>query len=93
VAEHAAAIDFLNLAIFNLPLGSPDAQGLALRDFYDGDLALYRDFEHPGGWDRSQARRFVERVFKKHPLVQPIVRRDPPLFTSNHAAFFIPHVR
>ncbi|MBI5551525.1 MAG: radical SAM protein [Desulfobacterales bacterium] len=93
VAEHAAAIDFLNLAIFNLPLGSPDAAGLALRDFYDGDLALYRDFEHPSGWDRAKARRFVERVFKKHPLVQPIVRRDPPLFTSNHAAFFIPPAR
>jgi len=93
VAEHADAIDFLNLAIFNLPLGSPDAEGLALRDFYDGDLALYRDFDHPAGWDRPQARRFVERVFKKHPLVQPIVRRDPPFFTSNHAAFFLSHAR
>ena len=93
VAEHAATIGFLNLAIFNLPLGSPDAAGLALRDFYDGDLALYRDFEHPSGWDRAKVRRFVERVFKKHPLVQPIVRRDPPLFTSNHAAFFIAPVR
>jgi hypothetical protein len=93
VAEHAAAIDFLNMAIFNLPLGSPDAEGLALRDFYDGDLALYRDFDHPAGWDRPQVRRFVERVFKKHPLVQPVVRRDPPLFTSNHAAFFLSHAR
>ncbi len=88
-AEHAGAIDFLNLAIFNLPLGSPDARGLFLRDFYDGDLALYRDFEHPLGWNRPQVRRFVERVFRKHPLIQPIVRRDPPVFTSNHAAFFI----
>lgn len=89
VAEHADTIGFLNLAIFNLPLGSPDAHGLSLRDFYDGDLVLYRDFDHPSGWDRPKVRRFVERVFKKHPRVQPIVRRDPPLFTSNHAAFFI----
>ncbi|MBI5063923.1 MAG: radical SAM protein, partial [Desulfatitalea sp.] len=89
VTEHAEAIGFLNLAIFNLPLGSPDARGLALRDFYAGDLALYRDFRHPSGWDRSAVRRFVERIFKKHPMVQPIVRRDPPLFTSNPAPFFI----
>jgi hypothetical protein len=91
VAEHAGAVGFLNLAIFNLPLGSPDARGLVLRDFYDGDLALYRDFRHPSDWDRPRVRRFVERVFKKHPLIQPIVRRDPPLFTSNHAPFFIPN--
>lgn len=88
VADQGEAVDFLNLAIFNLPLGSPDAQGLQLRDFYDGDLALYRDFRHPAGWDRTAVRRFVERTFKKHPAVQPIVRRDPPVFTSNHAPFF-----
>jgi hypothetical protein len=88
VVDHGTAVDFLNLAIFNLPLGSPDAQGLALRDFYDGDLALYRDFRHPAAWDRTAVRRFVERTFKKHPAVQPIVRRDPPVFTSNHAPFF-----
>lgn len=87
-AEHHAFIDFLNLAIFNLPLGGPEARDLALRNFYPGDLALYSGFEHPKGWDRGAVRQFIEKQFKKHPAVQPIVRRDPPIFTSNHAAFF-----
>jgi Radical SAM superfamily len=87
VADHHETIGFLNTAIFNLPLGSPDAETLPLRDFYEGDLALYRDFDHPEGWDRSAVRRFVDKTFKKHPAVQAILRRDPPIFTSNHAAF------
>ena len=90
--EYAAAqhdqIDFLNLAIFNLPLGGPEARQLKLRDFYPGDLALYNDFIHPAGWDRGTVRRFIEKKVRKHPAVQPIIRRDPPIFTSNHAPFF-----
>lgn len=88
VADHHEAISFLNLAIFNLPLASPDAKGLVLRDFYEGDLALYRDFEHPAGWGRAAVRQFLEKQFKKHPEIQEILRCDPPAFTSNHAAFF-----
>lgn len=87
-ADHHETITFLNLAIFNLPLGSPDAKGLVLRDFYEGDLALYRDFEHPAGWGRGEVRRFLDRRLKRHPRIQEIVRRDPPSFTSNHAALF-----
>ncbi len=87
VSAHAASIDFLNMAIFNLPVAGPQAQDLKLRDFYPGDLALYSDFVHPKGWDRATVRRFVEKKFKKHPRIQPIVRRDPLIFTSNHAAF------
>lgn len=86
--DHHSRIGFLNVAIFNLPLGSPEAGDLDSRDFYEGDLALYRDFSHPAGWDRAVVRRFVERTFKKHPAIQPIIQRDPPIFTSNHAAFF-----
>lgn len=89
-AEHHETIDFLNLAIFNLPLGGPETQSLQLRDFYPGDLALYSDFEHPKGWGRSAVRQFIEKQFKKHPAIQPIIRRDPLIFTSNHAAFFAP---
>lgn len=88
VVAHAAAISFLNLAIFNLPLASPDAADLTVRDFYPGDLAFYGDFVHPRGWDRSKVRRFLDRRFKRHPAIQPILRRDPPIFTSNHAPFF-----
>ncbi len=88
VVDHREAIDFLNAAVFNLPLNSPQVGDLEHRDFYPGDLALYRDFEHPKGWSRAVVRRFLEKKFKKHPAVQPIVRRDPPVFTSNHAPFF-----
>lgn len=88
VNNHQATIGFLNLAIFNLPINSPDATDLKLHDFYDGDLALYRNFIHPKGWDRSSVRRFLSKTFKKHPVIQSIIRRDPPVFTSNHAPFF-----
>ena len=87
--RHHVCIDFLNLAIFNLPLGAPEARTLTLRSFYPGDLALYSDFEHPLAWDRSAVRQFVEKRFKRHPAIRPIIRR-PPFFTSNHAAFFTP---
>lgn len=87
IAAHAGSIDFLNLAIFNLPVASHQADALELRGFYPGDLALYSDFTHPKGWNRTNVRRFVEKKFKKHPQIQPIIRRNPPIFTSNHAAF------
>ncbi len=86
---HSDRIGFLNLAIFNLPVCSPEADGLHTSFFYDADLSLYRNFEHPAGWDRRQVRRFLEREFKRHPSIMPIVKRDPPIFTSNHAPFFI----
>jgi hypothetical protein len=89
-AEHHEHIDFLNLAVFNLPQDGPAFPDLKRRSFYPADLALYSDFAHPGGWDRSCVRRFIEKQFKKHPAIQPIIRRDPPIFTSNHAAFFTP---
>ena len=86
---HSDRIGFLNLAIFNLPRNSPDTGDIPTRDFYTGDLSFYQDFEHPRGWHRSLVRGFVEKTFKKHPQIARIVRRDPPVFTSNHAPFFI----
>jgi hypothetical protein len=86
--KHSGAIDFLNLAIFNMPAHGADADKFETKDFYEGDLTLYKSFAHPVGWDRSAARRFVDREFKRHPAVAPILRRDPPFFTSNHAPFF-----
>jgi Radical SAM superfamily len=88
--DHHELIGFLNLALFNLPLEGSEFQNLRRRTFYPADLALYSDFAHPKGWDRSAVRRFIEKQFKKHPAIQPIIRRDPPIFTSNHAAFFSP---
>jgi hypothetical protein len=90
ILQHRDAISFLNLAIFNLPLGSPDTEGLALREFYPGDLALYHDFNHPGGWNRPDVRNFLEGRFRKQPEIRRIIHHDPPTFTSNHAAFFCP---
>lgn len=87
-ADHNGCIDFLNLAIFNLPIGSNEIAQLKHREFYSGDLQLYSDFEHPHGWNRPAVRKFIEKRFKKHAAIQPIIRRDPPIFTSNHAAFF-----
>ena len=85
---HASAIDFLNLAIFNLPAYSDEAGGLDTVDFYDGDLCLYKEFIHPNGWSRDRVRRFVSRTFKKPSAIRAILNNDPPLFTSNHAPFF-----
>ncbi len=87
VRKHHEAITFLNLAIFNLPLASEQTGDLRTRDFYAGDLSFYRDFEHPRGWHRTEVRRFLEQEFKRDPAVTPILHRDPPVFTSNHAAF------
>ena len=88
-AQHSGQIDFLNLAIFNLPAYSPEAQDLEVSDFYEGDLSLYRDFLHPRGWKRSLVRQFLDREFKRHPAIASILRKAPPIFTSNHAPFFV----
>ncbi len=88
VASHSNDIMFLNLAIFNLPAFSPDADDLCTDSFYEGDLSLYRDFRHPAGWCRGRVRIFLDREFKRHTAIQPILRRNPPVFTSNHAPFF-----
>ncbi len=90
VVRHSDGIAFLNVAVFNLPIFSPDFHKLETRDFYRGDLSLYADFSHPLGWQRSRVRVFLDREFKRHPAVSAILRRDPPVFTSNHAPFFPP---
>ena len=89
VCRHHDCIDFLNLAIFNLPSQSVEVQSLATHDFYEGDLSLYKNFQHPFGWQRPAVRNFLEKTFKKHSAVAPILRRTPEFFTSNHAPFFI----
>jgi len=91
VSRLSPSIDFLNLAIFNLPLNSPEARTLERRTFYAGDLSLYTDFVHPRGWDRGAVRRFLEGEFKRDPAIRPVVLRQPPIFTSNHAPFFALH--
>jgi hypothetical protein len=85
VVQHAGQIGFLNLAIFNMPAFGDEATDYATEPFYEGDLQLYTSFTHPAGWERGKVRRFLSQEFVRHPAIATIVRRDPPLFTSNHA--------
>ncbi len=87
VEEHHQAINFLNLAIFNLPICSDATTSLPVTDFYTGDLSIYRSFTHPLGWNRMEIRRYLDTVFKRSPKIAEIIRKDPPFFTSNHAPF------
>lgn len=86
--SHSDCIDFLNLAIFNMPVCGRGDYELVTRDFYEGDLSLYTDFVHPKGWDRKHVRLFLENEFRRHPAISAILRNDPPVLTSNHAPFF-----
>lgn len=88
VVNHHKYIDFLNLAIFNMPINSPDAERFGTSPHYEGDLSLYTGFTHPRGWNRAQVRQFLDKEFKRHPAIGPILAKDPPHFTSNHAPFF-----
>jgi hypothetical protein len=88
VVNEGEQIDFLNLALFNLPVAAPEVRVLDTTPFYTGDLSLYTDFVHPRGWDRRNVRQFLDREFKRHPAVQKILNRHPLFFTSNHAPFF-----
>jgi radical SAM superfamily enzyme YgiQ (UPF0313 family) len=89
VIKHREEITFLNLAIFNMPVCGPEAGDYPTKQFYAGDLSLYTGFEHPRGWDRKSVRRFLDNEFTRHSAVAEIVKRNPPVFTSNHAAFFV----
>ncbi|MEW6601640.1 MAG: radical SAM protein [Nitrospirota bacterium] len=89
VVRHKDEIGFLNIAIFNMPVCGPEVSGYRTSSFYEGDLSLYTDFVHPHGWDRKEVRRFLDHEFKKHPAVSAILRKDPSVFTSNHAPLFV----
>jgi len=86
--QHSKEISFLNLALFNLPLHAPGVEDLPREKFSEGDLSLYTGFAHPQGWNRYAVRQFLDKEFKRHPVISAILHRDPPVFTSNHAAFF-----
>ena len=86
VADHAGCISQLNTSLLNLPLTSPAEDDLQRRPYPgEPDLSLYEEFNAAGGWDRRAARRFLERVFARHPAVAPILRRTPAVFGANHA--------
>ena len=85
---HCDEIDFLNLAVFNMPLSGEWANQFDTSSFYEGDLSLYTDFSHPQGWNRRKVRDFLEGEFKRNTAVAFILKKDPPFFGSNHAPFF-----
>jgi radical SAM superfamily enzyme YgiQ (UPF0313 family) len=89
VKKHHTLIDFMNLAVFNMPSSGPDAWRYNTDKFYEGDLSLYSNFEHPRGWNRGDVRSFLNNEFKKDHAIRSITLRTPPFFTSNHAAFFL----
>jgi Radical SAM superfamily len=89
VVKHHDGIGFLNLAIFNMPIYGPETRQMETRSFYEGDLSLYANFDHPKGWSRPLTRQFLDKEFKRHPAIAAILRRDPSVFTSNHAPFFV----
>ncbi len=89
VINHKEEVDFLNVAIFNMPVCSPEVSQYRTRKFYEGDLSLYTDFEHPDGWNRKKVRNFLKHEFNSNKAVAAILNNDPPIFTSNHAPFFV----
>jgi hypothetical protein len=72
-----------------MPAYGEDARVLETSEFYRGDLSLYRSFAHPTDWNRQQVRRFLDREFRRNPAVSAILNREPLIFTSNHAPFFM----
>jgi hypothetical protein len=89
VVRHNEEIGFLNAALFNMPVCGPEVSQFETRSFYEGDLSLYTDFSHPKGWNRKEVRLFLDNEFKRHRVVSGIIKKDPPIFTSNHAPFFV----
>ncbi len=90
IEAHHETVSYLNLAIFNMPVCGADVAEFKTSSFYEGDLSLYTGFVHPGGWNRKQVRQFLDNEFKKNRAVAEIIKRGPPIFTSNHAPFFVP---
>ncbi|WP_022668715.1 B12-binding domain-containing radical SAM protein [Desulfospira joergensenii] len=88
VKAHKEYIDYLNLAVFNLPRFSEDADDMKTREFYHGDLSLYLNFTHPRGWDRRKVKQFLDKTFKKELAIGSRFRKNPAFFSSNHALFF-----
>ena len=88
IKVHKDYIDYLNLAVFNLPKFSEDAEGLDTSEFYHGDLSLYLNFVHPTGWERRKVKIFLDKEFKKQLAIGSEFRKNPAYFSSNHAMLF-----
>ena len=89
VGRHSNEINFLNLALFNMPCYGPEVREVETNKFYEGDLTLYTNFSHPKGWGRKPVRQFLDNEFRRNRDISAIIKKNPPFFTSNHAPFFV----
>jgi lipoprotein signal peptidase len=95
VRENAAIIDFLNIALFNLPvncdlLDQPDKFDIIPSEEarYQKPLQFYTPFSGTQGYIRNQARRFIQQQFKRDPLIRPLILNTPARIRIDHAVFF-----
>lgn len=88
LVEMAHSIDYINAAVFSMPILSRELKDEDTHSFYQGDLSLYKDFRHPRGFSRRMVREFLSKEFYGSSELKAITKRTPPTFTSNLAAFF-----
>jgi len=89
VEKHAPYINYLNVAIYNQPIGNREFALEKEFSYSAADLSLYRGFEHPKGWNRGTIRKFLKDEFIQNRKIREILNRTPPQFGANHGAFFI----
>lgn len=94
VEEEAEALADVNLALLNLPRGSPMHQrpgdyGITeVIPFHaQTDLSLYDDFRCGASHPRVEARRWLDHRFLKSPRVREVVGDLRGPFKANHACF------
>ncbi|MFH1464295.1 MAG: radical SAM protein [Pseudomonadota bacterium] len=94
IAEERAHIHDLNNALLNLPRGSPmhrdpAAFGITSITPFSAatDLSLYDDFRCGDSHPRLEARRWLGRVFAKHPAVRAIQGNLNAPLGANHGCF------
>ncbi len=94
IQTHHAVIDFLNIALFNLPTEceiakSPAAFKIQLiqEAKYQQPLQLYLPFTGSEGPIRPAARDFVQNRFTTDPRVRPIYLNTPDRIRIDHAIF------
>ncbi len=91
LVDHAHAVDFLNLSVFNLPLrcdltARPEDFGITLEPLpSDAAIQLYRPFSVGGIIPRVQVRPFL-RALRADPAVRPAVLRTPRWLRAAHLA-------
>lgn len=95
VRKNHSAINFLNLALFNLPKfcdisNHPEKYHIQLVDEekYQQPLQLYVPFTSTDGPIRPQARDFIQYRLQKDPIIRQIVKNTPARVRIDHAVFF-----